>query len=188
MARKYYTLCERTPGQLWAPQFGDYSKAVVVQERADMKDSGSFIKGTEFTIITTSGSQQMISEAVAQLNADPKLQAKLLKENDKKLDPKQLAMMASILGVSNAGSDHLFVGHHVQWTVDAVRNYMRNARQHTVDSITTTLVSGLAENDEMLEMFLEEARSWVKRLKGMKVSQVKATWSRYADYVDCMET
>jgi hypothetical protein len=79
--RKYYTLCERTPGELWAPQFGDYNKQVVIQERADMKDSGSFIKGTEFTIICTSGSQKMISEAVEQLNLDPKLQAKLLKEN-----------------------------------------------------------------------------------------------------------
>jgi hypothetical protein len=78
MARKYYTLCERTPGQLYAPQFGDWSKAVVVQERADMKDSGSFIKGTEFAIVTTSGSQKMITEAVEQLNNDPKVKAKAL--------------------------------------------------------------------------------------------------------------
>lgn len=85
--RKYYTLCERTPGQLWAPQFGDWIKAVVVQERADMKDSGSFIKGTEFTIVTTSGSQKELGEVVAQLNADPKLQTKLLKEKgDANLD------------------------------------------------------------------------------------------------------
>ena len=73
-----YTLCERTPGQLYAPQFGDWNKAVVVQERADMKDSGSFIPGTEFTIIETSGSQKMITEAVEQLNNDPKVKAKAL--------------------------------------------------------------------------------------------------------------
>lgn len=80
MTRKYYTLCERTPGQLYAPQFGDYNKQVVIQERADMKESGSFIKGTEFTIICTSGTQAMISEAVNQLNRDPKVFAKAAKE------------------------------------------------------------------------------------------------------------
>jgi prophage DNA circulation protein len=68
--RKYYTLCERTPGGLWHPQFGDYNKQVVIQERRDMKDSQLFIKGTEFTIIATSSTQKMINEAIAQLNEE----------------------------------------------------------------------------------------------------------------------
>lgn len=78
--KRYYTLLERTPGQLYSPQFGDWNKQVVIQERSDMKESGSFIKGTEFTIITTCGSQHMIREAVDQINADPKVLAKAHKE------------------------------------------------------------------------------------------------------------
>ena len=67
--RKYYTLLERVPGQLWAPQFGDYKLAVVEQEKRDMKDSGSFIKGTKFKIIDTDGTQQDLTDKVEALNA-----------------------------------------------------------------------------------------------------------------------
>lgn len=81
--RKYYTLCERTPGQLFAPQFGDYNKQVVIQERRDMKDSGSFIKGTEFEIIETTVSQKAIMEACEALNT-PAVKAKALKESKPK--------------------------------------------------------------------------------------------------------
>lgn len=68
--RKYYMLCERLPGKLWTPEFGDFNKQVVIQERADMKESGSFIKGTEFRIITNNGSVKAITDAVAQLNEE----------------------------------------------------------------------------------------------------------------------
>ena len=73
--RRYYTLCERTPGQLFSPQFGDYNKQVVLQERRDMKDSGSFIKGTTFEIIETNGSQKAIMEAVEALNVEARKDA-----------------------------------------------------------------------------------------------------------------
>ena len=68
MARKYYTLLERTPHELWSPQFGSYIKGDVEIERDDMKDSHSFVKGTKFMIITTDGSQKAISEHVEELN------------------------------------------------------------------------------------------------------------------------
>ena len=69
MARKYYTLLERTPGQLWSPEFGDYDRKVVAQEGDDRRESGDFIKGTKFKIITTDGKQASITDAVNELNA-----------------------------------------------------------------------------------------------------------------------
>ena len=68
--RKYYTLLERTPGQLWTPEFGDYKLSVVEQEKRDMKDSGSFIKGTQFQIIDTDGTQQDLMRKVEEINAN----------------------------------------------------------------------------------------------------------------------
>jgi hypothetical protein len=68
MARKYFTLLERLPGELWAPQFGDYDRNVVAQEGDDMKNSGSFIKGTKLKIICTDGSQKAINDEVMRIN------------------------------------------------------------------------------------------------------------------------
>lgn len=68
MSRKYYSLIEKLPGESWAVQFGDYSKSVVTQEVADMKDSGTFVKGTKFKVITTDGKQASIDAAVKELN------------------------------------------------------------------------------------------------------------------------
>jgi hypothetical protein len=103
-----------------------------------------------------------------------------------KLTKNQLALMSAILGVSNAGSDHLFEGHRADWTVDRIKNrYGAASRILTVDGVTTNLVAGLCENEEMLDMFVEEARSWVDRLRPMTVEKIKSTWPRYADYVEC---
>ena len=45
MARTYYTLITREPGEdRFYPQFGDYVRAVVLQEIADMKESSSHIR------------------------------------------------------------------------------------------------------------------------------------------------
>jgi len=68
MARKYHSLIEHLPGESWALQFGDYSKTVVQQEVQDMKDSGSFVKGTKYKVITTDDSQAAINAAVEELN------------------------------------------------------------------------------------------------------------------------
>jgi hypothetical protein len=61
-------MIEKNPGQLWTPEFGDYDREVVEQEIRDQKDSGSFIKGTKYKIITTDGKQASIMQAVEKLN------------------------------------------------------------------------------------------------------------------------
>jgi hypothetical protein len=67
--RTYYTLLERRPGEkAWAPQFGDFDKEVVEQERRDMRESGSFIKGTGFKIVATDGSMKHLNEVLAKEN------------------------------------------------------------------------------------------------------------------------
>ena len=69
MARKYYTLCTREDG-VWAPQFGDYSREVVEQERDDYRDSShQTYKARDLRIITSGDKQADINAAVAKLNA-----------------------------------------------------------------------------------------------------------------------
>lgn len=70
MSKRYFSLLEKLPGKdtRWSIQFGSYIKADVEIERDDMRESHSFVKGTKYTIIATSGHQRMIDEAVAQLN------------------------------------------------------------------------------------------------------------------------
>lgn len=103
------------------------------------------------------------------------------------LSTNQIALMAAVLGVSNAGSDHLFEGPHASVTPETLKMMVAGKRPLDVDSVTTQIVSGLCENEEMLDMFLEEARSWVDRLMHMKVEDVKASWPRYAAFVDCVQ-
>lgn len=70
MARKYYSVIEKLPddGSEWAPQFGDYDREVAEQEMRDMKDSGSFVKGTKLKVITTDGTQQAIMAKCLELS------------------------------------------------------------------------------------------------------------------------
>lgn len=105
-----------------------------------------------------------------------------------RLTPNQLALMAAILGVSNSGSDHLFEGHNKQFTPDSLRlRYADKKRPLDVDGIVVDLVSGLCENDSMLENFQDEARSWVDVLRPLSIAQVKNTWKRYAEFVDVVK-
>lgn len=68
MAKTYYTLLSRENKQSrWAIEFGDYSRAVVRQERDDMKD-GAYCDYA-FKIIETSDAQVSIDAAVAALNS-----------------------------------------------------------------------------------------------------------------------
>lgn len=62
MARKYHTLAVFEDGQ-WAPQFGDWDKDVVKQEREDSYD------GQRTCIVTTDGSQAAIDATIAEMNA-----------------------------------------------------------------------------------------------------------------------
>jgi hypothetical protein len=66
MARKYYTLIVRVPGETWSPQFGDWSRAIVAQEKGDTRKD--WARGTEFKIITTNGKQKAITEAIREIN------------------------------------------------------------------------------------------------------------------------
>jgi hypothetical protein len=64
MARKYFTLCTRDDGG-WSPQFGDYVRRVVDDERDDYRQR---VKAKDIKIITTDGTQAAIDAAVAVLN------------------------------------------------------------------------------------------------------------------------
>lgn len=104
-----------------------------------------------------------------------------------RLTNNQLALMSAILGVSNAGQDTLFEGRHVQHTPESLKfRYEHSRRSLTVESVTTDLVGGICESDEMLDMFLEETKSWVSKLKPMSVEKIKSTWTRYAAFVECV--
>jgi hypothetical protein len=66
MSKKYYTLVVRVPTETWGPEFGDYSRAVVAQEKDNIRKD--WPRGTEFKIIATDGRQASINEAVRKLN------------------------------------------------------------------------------------------------------------------------
>lgn len=66
MARSYYTLLTLENGR-WCPQFGDYDRAVVVQER---RDSYSEYR---WQIVKTDGTQAAINDVVATVNFNSKL-------------------------------------------------------------------------------------------------------------------
>lgn len=71
MARKYFILVSNfaKDDDLWSMEFGDYSRAVVAQEMADMKDSDHM--GFNFRIVTVNGdSQAAIDSAITTLNKD----------------------------------------------------------------------------------------------------------------------
>ena len=69
MAKKYYTLISRTPGELYAQEFGDYVKSVVTQEMADLKNSGGTPPKTTFKVLTTGDKQVDINAAIAVENS-----------------------------------------------------------------------------------------------------------------------
>lgn len=105
-----------------------------------------------------------------------------------RLTPNQLALMGAILGVSNSGSDHLFEGNDKKFTPEILRRqYADRKRPLDVDGVVNDLVSGLCENDDMLENFQDEARGWVDTLRPMSVNQVRNTWKRYADFIDVVK-
>ena len=62
--RKYYTLA--VFDGYWAPQFGDYDRAVVDQERQDWRDNGTLAK--HLKVIATGDSDASIMAAIDKLN------------------------------------------------------------------------------------------------------------------------
>lgn len=67
LKERYFTLLVKEPQGKWSPQFGDWDKAVVAQERDDVKDD--WPKGSKFRIIETAPSQDWVNLAVKELNA-----------------------------------------------------------------------------------------------------------------------
>jgi hypothetical protein len=64
--RPYHSLLSNDD-DTWCIQFGDYSRAVVKQEREDTKE-----RGTKYKIVTTADDQASIYAAVAALNQTEK--------------------------------------------------------------------------------------------------------------------
>lgn len=69
MGKPYFTLAERTPDGPWGPQFGDYDKEVVEDERRDMLYSGAGrLRGKDLRIVRSGDTQAEIDAAIAKLN------------------------------------------------------------------------------------------------------------------------
>jgi hypothetical protein len=66
--RKYYTLAIREDG-VWTPQFGDYNRSVVEEERSYVvgHPSGE-VKKKDTKVICSGSSQASINAAIAKLN------------------------------------------------------------------------------------------------------------------------
>jgi hypothetical protein len=102
------------------------------------------------------------------------------------LTPKQLQLAAAILGVSNTGQDYLFLGIRpnavAAWTPEKVRKLYE--RGDDADGYTLSFVRNLCENEEMLEMFQDEVKSWVKMLKKDSLDDLRRVHKHYAAFWD----
>lgn len=68
MARKYHSLIQRIDGR-WYPQFGDYDRECVAEERRGMIEGFPGEKAANLKIITTGPKQADIEAAIAKLNS-----------------------------------------------------------------------------------------------------------------------
>ena len=100
-----------------------------------------------------------------------------------KITDSQAFVLAAILGVSNAGSDHLFENEGKRPATFLPSDAADLARStHSLDDAVCSIVSGLCENEEMLDMFVAEAKSWLKRFKGKSVAVATKNTGRYTNY------
>jgi hypothetical protein len=68
MPKQYFTLIEYD-GEAWSPQFGDYRRSVVMQERHDRHDSHPFPMLKDLRVVKTEDdSQAAINNLVKQIN------------------------------------------------------------------------------------------------------------------------
>lgn len=65
MSTTYYTLAVREDG-VWAPQFGDYDRDVVADEKLDYRDHG--YSARDLKIIRTGDTQADIDARIAAMN------------------------------------------------------------------------------------------------------------------------
>jgi hypothetical protein len=101
-----------------------------------------------------------------------------------KLDPNERAVMAAVLGVSNAGMDSTFLGRDPEWPAEKVAQYYHENKDRgiSVESAVYAFGSGFFESQEMADMFVDEANSWFKTLKTEK--DVKST--RYDAFLNAI--
>lgn len=67
MQKMYHSLLVKHNGS-WGVHFGDFDKATVDQERADLHEGSEEVKMKDMKIITTDGTQAAINSAVNKLN------------------------------------------------------------------------------------------------------------------------
>ncbi|RPJ08135.1 MAG: hypothetical protein EHM36_05860 [Deltaproteobacteria bacterium] len=71
MAKRYYTLVQKVDGK-WTPQFGDYSREAVYEERQNLLDGwyyGERGMAKKLKVIATGDEQEMINIAIQAMNA-----------------------------------------------------------------------------------------------------------------------
>jgi hypothetical protein len=94
--------------------------------------------------------------------------------------PKQLAIMAAVLGISNCGQDSLFRGSNALIKPENMKLYIKD--NDSVETIAWSFCNLFCETEEMAEYHIREVKSWVKILRRMSVEKIKSTWPDYADF------
>lgn len=117
----------------------------------------------------------------------PKVKAKAKKSTGPKMTSRQLAVMSAILGVSNAGQDLLFRGRFPTFTVDRITKLYGTGEESSAESIAWHFCETFCETEDMAKGFIDEVKSWVKKLKKMSAEEVKKTWPYYASYLIALE-
>jgi len=100
-----------------------------------------------------------------------------------KMTDQQRAVVAALLGVSNAGQDMLFRGRHPSFTPEKIKKMLGAS----VDSVTYNFVSGLCEDEAMLDMFVSEAKSWYKNLRNHSLADLKRVHKDYVPFFEALE-
>jgi hypothetical protein len=103
-----------------------------------------------------------------------------------KLNQNQLTIMAAILGVGNIGCDHLFRGSEPTVTPDIVKKIYNTNNQLNIENVVYHFAGCLFESEEMAEIFCDEAKSWIKKLRKMPVKKIKSTWEDTAKFLEAM--
>ena len=103
-----------------------------------------------------------------------------LEEGKMRLTGKALYVVAAVLGISNAGSDHLFHGKRAEFSPEDAKRLIGSRFMNSTDDAVFSITRSICETESILEMFREEARDWEKRLGKMDTFEMHRTWSRYS--------
>lgn len=93
-----------------------------------------------------------------------------------KLTDRELTACAAVLGICNAGSESAVFQFGERRYLTSHAERVLKGSQCDLDTLVFRLVSGLCENDAMLETFQDEARSWHDNLKTESREHVLRTW------------